>query len=182
MKIIGICGSLRTASFNRKVLQYCLEYGKKLDHQTQEIDLAKISLPIFNEDLETDFPEQVLLAKKQIEDSDLVIIVSPENNHSIPSGLKNLIDWLTRGEKNSLDGKVAVIMGVSNGNFGTVRMQRHLREVLAAVNVLVLPQPQILIGPLQNNFDDQENFVNEKIMERINQLIDKSLTYVKSNG
>ncbi len=179
MKIIGICGSLRTASFNRKVLQYCLEHGKKLGHQTQEIDLAKISLPIFNEDLEADFPEQALLAKKQIEDSDLVVIVSPEYNHSLPGGLKNFIDWMTRGEKNSWDKKTAVIMGFSNGVYGTVRMQRHLREVLAAVNVIVLPQPQVLIGQVEGNFDESGNFINEKMKNKIKQLIDQSLLNVK---
>jgi chromate reductase len=75
--------------------------------------------------------------------------------------LKNAIDWLSRG-KNSLDGKVAALLGASPGPFGTISGQNHLRQVLVALNVMVVPQPQVLIMRAHEAFNPDGSFKDPK--------------------
>jgi hypothetical protein len=83
--LTGIAGSLRERSFNRALL----EAAQILAPQEIAIDILDIgSLPLFNEDLETNFPEVVQRMKEKIEASDGVIISTPEYNRSIPEHSK----------------------------------------------------------------------------------------------
>ena len=111
-----------------------------------EVDLRELNMPVYDGDIEENgFPTSVMSFKEKIEGADMLLIASPEYNYSVPGGLKNAIDWASRGG-NSFKGKFAAICGASNGRFGTVRMQPHLRQVLECVGVSVLPQPQVFIS------------------------------------
>ena len=97
------------------------------------------------------FPESVKKLKDAIASADVLLIATPEYNHSIPGILKNAIDWAS-DITNPFDGKVAAIFGASNGLNGTLRAQLHLRQVLAALNVELVPQPQVFIRTAQSAF------------------------------
>ena len=71
--------------------------------------------------------------------SDAVLFVSPEYNRSLPGVLKNAIDWASYGRDQPFTGKVAAIMGASPGALGGMRMLPHLRQILNALGVLMLP-------------------------------------------
>ncbi len=145
LHVLGISGSLRKESFNRKALQIAKRFAEELGAVVEELDHNELQLPVYDEDLTAQgFPESVLRLKAKVEAADIILIASPEYNYSVPGGLKNAIDWLSR-KKNSFDGKTAAIFGASNGQFGTVRMQPHLRIILEALNVSIVPQPQVFI-------------------------------------
>ena len=116
-----------------------------------ELDLKTLDLPLFNEDLRNNgFPEPVRILKDAIAAADVLLIATPEYNHSIPGVLKNAVDWAS-DKTNPFDGKVAAIFGASNGLVGTLRSQLHLREVLASLNVELIPQPQVYIRSWQGS-------------------------------
>jgi chromate reductase len=119
-------------------------------------------------------PDPVLRLKAAVEAADILLIASPEYNHSISGALKNAIDWLSRG-KNSLDGKVAAIFGASTGVFGTARGQYHLRQTLASLNVMVIPQPQVYIGNAADAFLPDGAFKNPKTAEILHRLVARAL-------
>jgi len=179
IKILGICGSLRKDSFNRKLLQNAISFVKEYDVEIEELDLKGLNLPIYDGDIEAmGFPESVIKLKGAVEKADVLFIASPEYNSSISAALKNAIDWLSRG-KNSLDGKVAAIFGATPGIFGTVRGQLHLRQVLAALNVYFLPQPQILIRNAEEAFDKNGNLIDSKAHNKLKELIKKTIEFAK---
>ncbi|MBI3935168.1 MAG: NAD(P)H-dependent oxidoreductase [Acidobacteria bacterium] len=112
----------------------------------------------------------------QVEEAaDVLLIASPEYNHAIPGGLKNAIDWLSRG-RNSLDGKVAAIFGASDGPYGTARGQIQLRYVLSLLNVMVIPQPLVYIRDGAEAFHPDGSFKDPNISEILKRLIDRPLT------
>ncbi|KAF1710642.1 NADPH-dependent FMN reductase [Pseudoxanthomonas kalamensis DSM 18571] len=138
-----IVGSLRRASLNRQLAQAVAGLGEgRFDFDFIEIG----ELPPYNQDDDDNFPAAALRFKQQVEAADALLFVTPEYNRSVPGVLKNAIDIGTRpAGSNSFAGKHAAVIGTSPGAHGTVSAQQHLRNVLAAVGVAVLPQPEIAI-------------------------------------
>lgn len=176
LKVLAISGSLRRESFNRKALAIAKQLATELASDIQEADLKQLALPVYDEDIETQgMPESVTQLKSAVAAADVLLIASPEYNHSIPGGLKNAIDWLSRG-RNSLDGKVAAIFGASSGPYGTARGQIHLRYVLEVLNVLVIPQPMIYLRNGAESFNPDGSFKDPKTTHLLKKLIERALT------
>ena len=151
LKIAGICGSLRTGSVNRLLLQA----AQKLCPEGAIIEEVSFKdLPVFNQDLEGNLPEAVKTFKAQIAASDAVLFVTPEYNYSIPGPLKNAIDWGSRPYGTSCwSGKPVSVMGASGGNSGTSRAQYHLRQTFVFLDMtpVQMPEVQMMTGPTRFN-------------------------------
>jgi chromate reductase len=176
LNILALAGSMRTESFNRKALQIAKKIVSELNINIIELDLKTLDLPLFNEDLRINgFPESVNKLKDAIAAADVLVIATPEYNHSIPGVLKNLIDWAS-DVTNPFEGKVAAIFGASNGLVGTLRSQIHLRQVLAALNVELVPQPQVFIRSAREAFLPDGSLADKKIEQQLHQLMEATLT------
>jgi chromate reductase len=165
MRIIGISGSLRKASYNTALLRALIS----LQPQGMEIEPIRLNgIPVYDGDDEkaTDKPAAILDLDKKIRASDGVIIVTPEYNFSIPGGLKNAIDWLSRGTS-PLKGKRIGIMGASDGPIGTARSQYHLRQTLQSQEAIVMPRPEIFVSTAHEKFDEQGNLTDEATLKRL---------------
>jgi chromate reductase, NAD(P)H dehydrogenase (quinone) len=135
-KVAVIVGSNRRESVNRRLAQALSKLGAdKLAFSFVQID----DLPIYNQDLEADLPKSVARFKSEVTAADGLLFVTPEHNRSIPTVLKNAIDWGARPYgQNSWNGKLAAITGTSPGALGTAVAQQHLRQVLGNLGVLVM--------------------------------------------
>lgn len=136
LNIALIVGSNRRDSLNRKLAQALAGLGEaQLAVSFIRID----DLPLYSQDLEGELPESVLRFKSEVSAADGVLIVTPEHNRSLPSVLKNAIDWGTRPHgRNVWRGKPAAITGTSPGAIGTALVQQHLRQILGVLGVLVM--------------------------------------------
>ena len=147
--LLGICGSLRKASINRALLEAIREV---LPARVEMAICDKIDLPIFNNDLED--PPGVVQLKAAIASADGVVFGVPEYNYSIPGGLKNALDWVSRPPPLSpLRGKPVGIVGAASGMSGTIRAQTHLRQMLLFSDSPCLNQPEVLIPRAHERFD-----------------------------
>lgn len=179
LKVLGISGSLRKDSYNRKALQGAKKMAAELGAEVREIDLKDLNLPLYDGDVEArGFPESVLKLKRAVEEADVLLIATPEYNHSISGVLKNAIDWLSRGT-NSLDGKIAATFGASTGQYGTVRAQIHLRQILFSLNVFVLPQVQSLIPLASETISPEGEIKNAAVEAQLKKLVEKTLAFAK---
>ena len=179
LKVVAISGSLRQDSFNKKALRIATRFAIEEGMNIEEIDLMRLGLPLYDADIESQgFPEAVENIRKIVQPSDVILIASPEYNHSVTGALKNAVDWLST-KKNILDGKTAVIFGASTGPFGTLRSQTHLRQILTALNVFVFPQPQVYIRFANEAFDGDGNLVDIKIQNQLKELVVKSLSLAR---
>jgi chromate reductase len=169
VRILGIAGSLRRGSYNKAALRA----AKLLVPQNSEIDLFQLDdIPMFNEDEENSPPSSVLALKNRIRRADALLIVTPEYNYSIPGVLKNAIDWACRpyGES-AWSGKAAAIMGASLGAIGTARAQHHLRQILVALNLFTVNQPEIAIADAAHRFDENGKLIHEPTKQLIQELL-----------
>lgn len=112
VKIAAFAGSFRTASWNRKLLALAVRHAIAAGAEVDVIDLRALAMPVYDEDLEkaSGLPEGVKLLKERIAAAQGVMIATPEYNHSIPGGLKNALDWLSRPPNNPLRDKVVALM------------------------------------------------------------------------
>ena len=90
--ILFIVGSLRKQSLNGQLAQVA---RTALGERATTSELAWADVPVFSQDIEFPAPEAVRRVRKAVADADALWIVSPEYNHGVPGGLKNLIR--TRG-------------------------------------------------------------------------------------
>lgn len=166
MKVLIICGSLREGSYNRMLARA----AEQLSPEGLTFEHADISqIPIYNQDADpsynkaltdADTPAAVRRLKEQIATVDGVLFVSPEYNYSIPGGLKNAIDWVSRGQS-PLRGKRVGVMGASMGVGGTIRMQQHVRASFQFLNAHCMLQPEIVVATAQKKFDEAGNLTDE---------------------
>src|SRR6266481_3206224 len=135
-KVAVIVGSNRRESVNRRLAQALARLGAdKFSFSFIKID----DLPLYNQDLEGELPKSVARFKSEVASADGLLFVTPEHNRSIPTILKNAIDWGARPYgQNSWNGKLAAITGTSPGAIGTAIAQQHLRQVLGDLGVLVM--------------------------------------------
>ena len=88
-----------------------------------------------------------------LRDADALLFATPEYNYSMPGGLKNAIDWISRLKGQPFAGKPVAIQSVSGGTLGGARMQYHLRQALVFLDAHVLTKPEVMIGQGQNKID-----------------------------
>ena len=158
--VVGFAGSLRRGSYNRALLRAATELAPSTLHVViQELD----SIPLYNGDIEAaGTPQSVVQLRDAIRKADGLLISTPEYNYGVPGVLKNAIDWLSRPPRDSaLNGKVAAVMGASQGTTGTARGQLQLRQAFVFTNTYALLQPEVLVGLAQEKFGADGRLVHE---------------------
>ena len=175
IKILGIPGSLRKASYNRAALRA----AQQLAPETAKIELFELDgIPIFNQDDEGNVPAKVTQFKASIRAADAILFATPEYNYSIPGMLKNAIDWASRPYGDSAwEGKPVAVMGASGGPMGTARAQYQLRQAFVFLNMFPVNRPEVMIGGAQQSFDEQGNLTNETSRKLIRQLIENLVAW-----
>ena len=150
--VVGFAGSLRSGSYNRALLRT----AKDLAPPSLQIMICELDgIPLYNDDIEAaGAPPSVVRLREAVRESDALLIATPEYNHGVPGVLKNTIDWLSRPPRNNaLNGKIAAVMGASQGMTGTARGQAQLRQALGATNTYALLQPEVLVAQAHEKFD-----------------------------
>jgi chromate reductase len=168
MRVLGISGSLREGSHNRRLLRAAAE----LLPPGAELVLfdGLRELPPFDEDDEQSPPAAVTALKRAIADADAVLISTPEYNHSIPGVLKNALDWVSRPmASNPMRGKPALVIGASTGMFGAVWAQAETRKVLGALGARVLDE-ELPVAKAPDGVDDP--LIHARLAELLALLVD----------
>jgi chromate reductase len=175
--LLGICGSLRKASLNRRLLD---AVGAALPAGAQFAIFDDLDLPIFNSDL-TD-PPGVVRLKAAIAGADGVVFGVPEYNYSIPGGLKNALDWVSRPPEHSpMRGKPVGMVGAATGMSGTIRAQTHLRQMLLFSDSPCLSQPEVLIPRAHERFDADGRLTDASTHRLIERFAAALVAFVERN-
>jgi chromate reductase, NAD(P)H dehydrogenase (quinone) len=169
MRILGISGSLRRGSQNRKLLRAA---GALLAPGVELVEWEGLAgLPAFDEDLEGMPPEPVRALFAAIEAADALLIATPEYNASLPGALKNAIDWASRPfPENVLRHKPTVVIGASTGLFGAVWAQAEVRKTMKASGADVL-ESELPVGMADYAFAQDGSLVDPELTRRLKDLL-----------
>jgi chromate reductase len=163
LNVLSMCGSLRKGSLNAMVMRALPGLAPEGMSITPAPPYGQF--PIYNFDIqhEQGIPADVIALGNAILAADGVVIVSAEYNFSIPSGLKNAIDWLSRVKSPSpFANKPFAIQSATTGPLGGARMQYHLRQVLYGLDALILNKPEIFIANAKSKVDEQKRELTDQ--------------------
>lgn len=166
MKIIGISGSLRKASFNTQLLE--LIKSKAEGHDFEIVSIADI--PLYNGDVEeAGMPAPVTALAEKIRAADAVYFATPEYNFGTSGVLKNTIDWLSRARDPSmpLGGKVVALGGTSAGMLGTATAQGDLRHTLSLLGCDMVTNPQMLVAANHTAMAEPSDMLKDLIVKQL---------------
>src|SRR5271166_3323299 len=155
LDVLVICGSLRKGSYNAalaRTLPALAPAGLSLRFAQSFADF-----PIYDADIQTasGFPAQVNAWADAIRSADALIIVSPEYNWSIPGGLKNAIDWVSRMKDQPFKDKPIALQSAAGGILGGSRAQYHLRQCLTSVDAILFGRPEVIVTFAPQKFDEK---------------------------
>lgn len=153
--VLAICGSLRAASINRKLL---LAAQKIAPEAGLEITLYEGlgTLPIFNPDDEGNEPQSVLDFKNQLRQADGVLIASPEYAHGVTGAIKNALDWtVASGEFMSMP-----VVALNASGRATIA-QAALIETVGTMDATILHDADLTIALNGKNYAPDDILADE---------------------
>jgi chromate reductase len=155
LDVLVICGSLRKGSYNASLARAVPALAPSGLRFTPAPPFDKF--PLYNADIQntSGFPPEVVAFADAIRNADAVLIVSPEYNWSIPGGLKNAIDWVSRMKDQPFKDKPVALMSAAGGLLGGSRMQYHLRQSLTSVDALLFGRPEVIVTFAATKFDEK---------------------------
>lgn len=170
-RVLCLAGSLRRASWNRRLLHAATTQAPATLHLDVCTTLA--SVPLFDEDLEQPAPAGVRDLREAVAAADGLLIATPEYNQAMPGVLKNALDWLSRespvGEV--LAGKPVAVLGASTGPWGTRLAQASLRQLLHTCGALVMPAPSLYVARAAERFDADGWLVDPAALQSLQSLL-----------
>jgi len=155
LNVLVICGSLRKRSYNAALTRALPDLAPP--------DMKFVTappfetLPLYNADIQeaSGFPGPAEDLATAIRASDAVLFVAPEYNWSMPGGLKNAIDWVSRMKEQPFEGKPVAIQSCSQGPLGGARMQYHWRMSMTFVKAFMFGTPEVFVGSAASKFDKE---------------------------
>ncbi|MFO7793408.1 MAG: NAD(P)H-dependent oxidoreductase [Candidatus Nanohaloarchaea archaeon] len=171
MKALLVTGTVREGNKSQQVAKEALNYFSEAG-DAKLFDLCEKEVPLMEQRLSHDDspPEDVKEFRELVDWSDVVILVTPEYNHSIPGALKNLIDYLYE----EYDGKAFSYITISAGGFGGVRAQSHLHDITLAVGGR--PGPSLHVSNVNEHFSEEN--ISEEYQERLKSFAEKVEDFV----
>lgn len=178
--IAGISGSLRKHSYNAGLLRAAAEAvpeGCTLKTGTIQ------GIPLYNADAEEadGIPAAVAELKDLIASADGLLLVTPENNNSMPGVFKNAIDWLTRPPEDRMrvfGGKPVGLMGATPGSFGTAFSQYAWLPVLRLLGTQVWSGRLMWVSGAMGKFDEEGNLTDDKTKKQLAKYMDGFTDFV----
>ena len=184
-RILAFSGSLRAGSYNTQLMRIAIDKARDAGAQVTELSLLELDLPLMNEDLEkTGFPAGVLRMKELMREHQGYLICSPEYNASVPSPLKNAVDWASRRApdeqpRESLYGKVVAILMASTGPFAGHRALGQIRALFIHCGAIVSPDG-FNLAKAQEAFDHQGSFRDPKNGEAVAKAMKRLVAMTKA--
>jgi chromate reductase len=161
IKLVTWIGSVRRGSYNAAVARALPALAPP--DMAIEFLPPVAELPIYDADIQAEgFPDKVVALGEAIRAADGLIIVTPEYNYSVPGGLKNAIDWVSRLPKQPLAGKPVLIQSASISLLGGARAQYHLRQTLVFLDAIPFNLPEVMVTQAQNKVTGEPPELTDK--------------------
>jgi len=160
-KLIVIIGSASKNSANQKLVEYLIPIMKEDFSCTIYQDL-KI-LPHFDPELSTDNPPNAVVDfRNAIDNADGILICTPEYVFSIPSGLKNAIEWCVSTTVFS-DKPVGLITASADGRKGHEELQLIMNTVMAKFT----EKTTLLIQGIKGKISESGEIIDGKSIDEL---------------
>src|SRR6201996_9721849 len=177
-KILVIPGSLRSGSHNVKLAMAAAYEFAQAGVDVTRLSLDDYPLPIYDGDLQakSGVPRNAVNLKRMMGAHHGVVIVTPEYNSSVPSLVKNTVDWVSRvQDPHEARGQVFrerpfAIAAASESRLGGARALAALRLILSACQATVIPS-QLALSFATEAYDDRDRLKHTADVEALKTLV-----------
>ena len=164
--ILAIIGSASSNSTNLKLVEKIASLTSEDFNLFIFNDLK--TLPHFDPELSKDKPpKSIIKFRQRIEKADGIIICTPEYVFSLPSGLKNAIEWCIATTIFE-DKPIGLITASTSGHKGHEELQLIMKTTMAKFT----DKTSLLIQGSKSKFDEQNNLKDCETIEKLNSFID----------
>ncbi|GAB2494830.1 NADPH-dependent FMN reductase [Streptosporangium sandarakinum] len=178
--VLAICGSTREGSLNRSLLRTALRLAEAPLRVEMWDDHA--SVPRLDATRERPFPSAVAALRDRVAAADVLLLVTPELNRSVPGEMKDLVDWLSiLAPPRPLTGKPVALMSASPHRFGGAFAQLQLGDLLRRAGAEVLSDLEVAVGSAHLYRDSDGGLTSEEIRRDIARLWERVLTRVATS-
>ncbi len=173
-KIFVIIGSASANSANLKLVE---KMGIMAEHEFKFTIFSKLKmLPHFDPELSSKNTPQIIVEfRHSIQKADGVIICTPEYIFSIPSGLKNAIEWCISTTVFS-DKPCGLITASASGEKGHEELQLIMKTAMAKFT----NQTTLLIQGVKGKFDEQGNLTDHETHKELDNFINAFMNLVNN--
>lgn len=187
-KILAFAGSLRTESYNKKLVKIAMHGAEEAGGDVTYIDLRDYPLPLYDQEIEDreGLPANAVKIKELMWKNEGFLISCPEYNSGMPAVFKNTIDWASRMASKDevylscfID-KVVTLMSASPGNLGGLRSLVNVRAMFSNIYSLVLPK-QKTISQADKAFNSDGSLKDARHQDEILNLGRQLVEFLKKN-
>lgn len=174
-KIIAFAGSNSSRSINAELVSSVVENIHQ--HQVRQISLTNYTLPMFDVDIEREsgYPNSLRELHTMIRSADGLIISVNEHNGGVSAFFKNVVDWLSRLDRDFLEGKRVLLLSASPGRRGALSALEYTRSVLPRFGATIIAS--IAFPLFRENFSLEEGkIIDPGLQEQFSKGLDKFLT------
>ncbi|PKP14140.1 MAG: FMN reductase [Bacteroidetes bacterium HGW-Bacteroidetes-3] len=172
--ILAIIGSASSNSANLKLVEKIASLTENEFNLTIFNDLK--TLPHFDPELSADNPPKLILEfRNVIEKSDGIIICTPEYIFSIPSGLKNAIEWCISTTIFS-DKPSGLITASASGQKGHEELQLIMKTAMAKFT----DETTLLLQGIKGKFDERWNLADTETHKQLDDFINAFINLVSN--
>ncbi|WP_347372710.1 NAD(P)H-dependent oxidoreductase [Aequorivita sp. Q41] len=161
-KILFFAGSNSSTSINHKLVSFAAL--QLVGYNTQTIKLTDYDLPIFSEDIEREkgFSVNLKMLYNKITEADALVISVNEHNGMVSAFFKNTLDWLSRLDRNFLEGKKILLMSTSPGKRGAASALEYTKNTLPRYGGNVVES--FSIPSFYENYSEETQSITDEVL------------------
>lgn len=161
--ILAFAGSNSSTSMNFKLVKHTASLV--VDHSVQVLNMANLPFPMYSEDYEKEngFSNSLVEIKNYIQKSEGLIISVNEHNGNPSAYFKNFLDWLSRLDKNFLEGKRILLMSTSPGGRGGIGAHEVIKNLLPRFGASTITS--FSLPTFSKNFEEGKGITDSGLAE-----------------
>ncbi len=161
-KILCFAGSNSSKSINYKLVSFAAT--QIVGQNVEVIKLTDYTLPLFSEDIEREkgYSVDLKMLYNKIKEADALVISVNEHNRTVSAYFKNTIDWLSRLDRNFLEGKKLLIMSTSDGRLGAASALEYTKYVLPRFGANIVES--FSFPSYSENFSEENQSISNEVL------------------
>jgi NAD(P)H-dependent FMN reductase len=173
--------SLSSQSLNHRLASLAVSIVEQHEGMVDRARLDEFDCPTYDHDIEREqgIPSGADKLRRRLETADAFLVASPEFNGSMPGGLKNIIDWVSRSRPQPFNGKQALLMSASPSMGGGNRGLWALRVPLEHLGARVYPD-MFSLAQAHLAFDDTGKLSSAILQQRFERTIECFMDLVEA--
>jgi len=181
IRFLVFSASLREGSYNSILASLA---ALTIEQKGGTVELASMNdfdAPSYDNDVElaSGLPLGAERFRHRLEDADAFVIASPEYNASMPGGLKNLIDWVSRFRPQPFNERHGLLLSASPSMVGGNRGLWALRVPFEHLGARMYPD-MFSLAQAHTAFDEGGRLSNAELQRRFDDNIQNFMNLVEA--